>query len=150
MSYLDVFCAETQKETTVVWYFTSAPSGFSKQSISNQKKILKFRIKIALIGYFWIEFQKYNVVFQINILESIDMQSFIKNKKNLNLGPKIHYLDIFGLQFNKNYYQIFNQHPRIRENFKFHPKQKNILVFGEKNALFPSLDWKIEKLLSCL
>ena len=78
------------------------------------------------------------------------MQSFIKNKKNLNLGPKIHYLGIFGLQFNKNYYQIFNQHPRIRENFKFHPKQKNTLVLDEKNALFASLGWKIEKLLSCL
>ena len=78
------------------------------------------------------------------------MQSFIKNKKNLNLGAKIHYLGIFGLQFNKNYYQIFNQHLRIHENFKFHPKQKNILVLDEKNVLSASLDWKIEKLLSCL
>ena len=33
-----------------------------------------------------------------------------KNKKTLSLGPKIPYLGIFGLQFNKNYYQIFNQH----------------------------------------
>ena len=32
-----------------------------------------------------------------------------KTKKTLNLGPKIPYLGIFGLQFNKNYYQILNR-----------------------------------------
>ena len=47
-----------------------------------------------------------------------------KNKKILNLGPKIPYLGIFGLQFNKNYYQIFNQHTRNCETIKFHPKRK--------------------------
>ena len=41
------------------------------------------------------------------------------------MGPKIPYLGIFWLQFNKSYYQIFNQHPQIFENIKFHPKQKN-------------------------
>ena len=57
-----------------------------------------------------------------------------KNKKTLNLGPKIPYLGIFGLQFNKNYYQIFNQYFRICETIKFHPKQtKNKLT--TKNAL---------------
>ena len=49
-----------------------------------------------------------------------------KNKKFLNLGPKIPYLGIFGLQFNKNYYQIFNQYARICENLKFNPKQKKV------------------------
>ena len=34
-----------------------------------------------------------------------------KNKKTLNLAPEIPYLGIFGLQFNKNYDEIFNQHP---------------------------------------
>ena len=33
-----------------------------------------------------------------------------KKKKTLNLGPKTHYLDIFRLQFNKNYFKIFDQH----------------------------------------
>ena len=32
-----------------------------------------------------------------------------KNKKTLNLGPKIPYLGIFVLQFNKSYYEVFNQ-----------------------------------------
>ena len=44
------------------------------------------------------------------------------------------YLGIFWLQFNKNYYQIFNQYSRICETIKFHPKQnKNKL--RTKNAL---------------
>ena len=55
-----------------------------------------------------------------------------KNKKNLNLRPKIHYLDIFGLQFNKDYYQIFNQHPRICETINFHPKRKKKNELGTK------------------
>ena len=53
------------------------------------------------------------------------------------MGPKIPYLGIFGLQFNKNYYQTFNQHTRICETIKFHPKQKK--KFGTKNTLFGSL-----------
>ena len=57
-----------------------------------------------------------------------------KNKKNLNLETKIPYLGIFGLQFNKNYYQTFNQHTRICETIKFYPKQTK--KFGNKNTLF--------------
>ena len=30
------------------------------------------------------------------------------------------------MQFNKSYYEIFNQHPQICENIWFHPKQKKI------------------------
>ena len=92
-------------------------------------KILKFGNKITLIGYFPLEFQKTNVIFEISILEFVNMQSFIQKQKNLG---------IFGLQFNENYYQIFNQHPRICEAINFHPKQKkrnlgprsSIWVFG--------------------
>ena len=35
-----------------------------------------------------------------------------KNKNTLNLESKVTYLGIFGLQFNKNYCQIFNQYSR--------------------------------------
>ena len=52
-----------------------------------------------------------------------------KNKNIWNLGPKIPYLVIFGLQFNKNYYQIFYQ--------PTHSKQKSKL--GTKNALYLGL-----------
>ena len=40
----------------------------------------------------------------------------------LNLTPQIPYLVVFGLEFNKNYYQTFNQHPVICETINFHPK----------------------------
>ena len=43
-----------------------------------------------------------------------------KNKKTLNLGRKIPYLGIFGVQFN---YQIFNQYSRICKTIKFRPKK---------------------------
>ena len=51
-----------------------------------------------------------------------------KNKKTLNLGPKVPHLGIFELQFNKNYYQVFNQYSRIFETKKFHPKQQKINI----------------------
>ena len=63
-----------------------------------------------------------------------------KNKKKLNLGPKIPYSGIFGLQFNKNYYQIFNEHTQFCETIKFHPKQKKKKKIWNKNALFGSLE----------
>ena len=40
----------------------------------------------------------------------------------LNVTPQIPYLGVFGLEFNKNYYQTFNQHPVICETINFHPK----------------------------
>ena len=40
------------------------------------------------------------------------------------MEPEIPYLGIFGVQFNKNYYQNFDQYSRICETTKFHPKQK--------------------------
>ena len=48
-------------------------------------KILKFGTKIAVIGYFGLEFQNTNVVFEISILEFVNMQRFILNQKTLNL-----------------------------------------------------------------
>ena len=103
-------------------------------------KILKFGTKIALIGYFGLEFQKTSVVFEISILEFLKMQSFIQKQKKLY---------IFGLQFNKSYYQIFNQHLRICETINFHPKQKKNKL-GTKKTLFGSLGWNVENLLSYL
>ena len=61
-----------------------------------------------------------------------------KNKKFLNFGPKIPYLGVLGMQFNKNYYQFFNQHTRICETLKVRPKRKK-KKFGTKNPLFGSL-----------
>ena len=55
-----------------------------------------------------------------------------KSKKVLNLGPKILYLGSFGLQFNKDYYQIFNQHLRICETKTFRPEQQQKKNLGPK------------------
>ena len=64
----------------------------------------------------------------------------VSSKTNtfLHLGPKIPYLGVFGLQFNIQFYQMFNQHTRIFETIKFHPKRKK-KKFRTKNALFGSL-----------
>ena len=70
------------------------------------------------------------------------------------------YLGILGLQFNKNYYHVFNQHTRICETIKLHPTHTHTHTrthihthththihthththkLGTKNALFGSLD----------
>ena len=60
-----------------------------------------------------------------------------KNKKTISLRPKIPYLGIFGPQFNKRYYKVFNQHPLLYETINFHRKQKTKI----------SLGWNVEKLL---
>ena len=77
-----------------------------------------------------------------------------KNKKPLNLGAKIPYLGISGLQSNTKIYQIFNQHPRICETINFHPKRKEKKKkkenLGQKKAIFGSFGWNVEKLLSNL
>ena len=70
-----------------------------------------------------------------------------KNQKPKKKNKKT-YLGIFGLRFNKNYYQIFNQHPQIFETIKFHPKRKKNKL-GNKNA-FGFLNENVEKLLSYL
>ena len=59
------------------------------------------------------------------------------------MGPKLPYLDIFGLQFNKENCQIFNQHPRICETINFHPKlkkkQKNLGLKKLYLGLWPGM-----------
>ena len=103
---------------------------------------------MVLIGYFPIDLQKSNAVFEISILKFVNMQNFIQKQENFKFWSKILHFDTFGLQFNKIYYQIFDQHPPICGNTNFYPKQKNVL--GNKNALFGTLGWNIEKLLSYL
>ena len=115
------------EKATVLYCFISSPWNFSKHKISFKNKNPKIWDHSCLNGYFELEFQKTIVVFEISILEFIYMQSFIqKQKKTSNLGPKIPYLGIFVLQFNKSYYKAFNQNVRICEIIEFHPKQKKI------------------------
>ena len=75
--YLGIFGLELKK-ACVLWYFTSAPSNFSKHQILTKKEILTFETKISLIWYFRLELQKCNVVFEISTLEFGNMQSLIQ------------------------------------------------------------------------
>ena len=104
------------------------PQIFLNAKFQTKIKILKFGTKTALIGYFRLEFQKLMSSWKSVSSNLLTCKVSSKNKETLDLGPKISYLGIFGLQFIKNYYQIFNQHPRICEKIKFHPKQKKIFL----------------------
>ena len=98
------------------------PHIFSNTTFRPKIKILKFGTEIALIRFFGLGFQIINVIFEISIFKFVNMQSFIQKRKTLNLRPKIPYLSIFGQQFNSNCYQVLNQHRRICETIKLHPK----------------------------
>ena len=63
----------------------------------------KFGTKNAVFGYFWARIYKgIIVIFEINTLKFVNLQNFTKKRKCLNLGPKIHYFGIFGLEFENN------------------------------------------------
>ena len=62
------------------------------------------------------------------------------------MGPKIPHLGIFGLQFSKNHYQIFNQHTLLCETIKFHAKQKTKKKKREQNYPIGIFGWNVEKL----
>ena len=104
----------------------------------------RFGTKIVLIRYFRLKFQKTNIEFEISILEFVNMQSFVQKQKKLNLRPKILHLGIFGLQFSKNHYQIFNQHTLLCETIKFHAKSKK----REQKYSIGVFGWNVGKLQS--
>ena len=53
------------------------------------------------LGIFGLEFENNIVIFEISTLEFVQLQNFAEKQKCLNLGPKMPYLGIFGLQFQK-------------------------------------------------
>ena len=57
--------------------------------------------KLPYLGIFGLEFEKHIVIFEISTFEFIYMQSFMLNKKKLNLGPKLPFVGIFALEFEK-------------------------------------------------
>ena len=73
------------------------PQFFRNTKSCPKIKIPKFIIKIALIGYFGLGFQKTNVVFEINILEFVTMQSSTKKQKSFKVETKNILLGIFRL-----------------------------------------------------
>ena len=163
LSYLGIL---GQKAKKLLYYgiLHQHPQIFPNTKFRPKIKILKFGTKNCSYWVFWTAISKTNVVFEISILEFVNIQSFTQKQKSVG---------IFRLQFNKNYYQVLNQHPRICETINFHPKRKKIklvpkklclglvcnqrppiclipkfcakvriLKFGTKNALFECFGWQ--------
>ena len=59
----------------------------------------KFGIKKALFWYFWDRILKNYIIFEISTLKFVKLRNFVKKWKCLNLGLKMPYLGIFGLEF---------------------------------------------------
>ena len=51
------------------------------------------------LGIFGLEFENNIVIFEISTLEFVQLQNFAEKQKCLNLGPKMPYLGILGLDF---------------------------------------------------
>ena len=60
----------------------------------------KFGTKNAIIGYFWARILKLTIViFEVRTIEFVYLQNFTDKQKCQNLGPKMPYLGVFGLEF---------------------------------------------------
>ena len=75
------------------------------EKFREKMKMPKFGTKNALFGCFWARILKNDyktiVTFEISILEIVKMRNLVKKWKCLNLGPKIPYLGILGLELKK-------------------------------------------------
>ena len=68
--------------------------------------------KLLYYVIFGLKFQKTILIFEIGNFDLVQLLNFVKKQKRLNLGPKMPYLGVFGLElFLKNYCDISNQHP---------------------------------------
>ena len=111
------------------------PEIFPNTTFRPNMKILKFENKIVLIwyiGYFRLEFQKTDVVFEIKNLLIYNVSS--KNKKSLKLGPKIPHVGILGCNLIKTIIRFLISTLEFvkLQNF-IQNKQKNKIT--TKNAL---------------
>ena len=59
----------------------------------------KFETKNVWFEYFWVRILKTIVIFEISTFKLVKLQNFVKKQKCLNLGQKLPYLGIFGLEF---------------------------------------------------
>ena len=135
MSHFGIFEPGLEK-ATVLWYFIWAPSNFSKQKISSKNKTPQIWNQNYFNWVFWAGISKNYFVFEISILEFVNMQSFIQKwKKTLNLRlkrPYVGYLSIFRLKFSKDQFLISNL--EFKKLWTFTQNEKNKL--GTKKTLF--------------
>ena len=81
-------------------------------------KIFKFGTKNTCFGYLWSEFEKNIVIFEINTLEFVLLQSFMKKWKFLNLGQK-YLISIFLGKNLKKILSYLKSAPSNFSNWKF-------------------------------
>ena len=55
------------------------------------------------LSTFGLEFEKAIFIFEINALQFVSSQNFVKKQKCLNLRQKMLYLGIFELEFENNF-----------------------------------------------
>ena len=98
-------------------------------------KIPKFGTKNALFVRFWAKYFKKIAIFEINTLDFVYLQNFVKNQKCPNLRPKMLFFRIFGVEFQKKYEHFWYQHPGNSLNAKVREKI-DMGKFGTKTDLF--------------
>ena len=101
MPYLGIFWARILENYCHI--SNQHPQIFLTAKFCEESKMLKFRTKNAIFGYFWpkmpyfdifgLEFKKKTIViFEISAFELVRLQTFMKKQKCLNFGPKMPYL----------------------------------------------------------
>ena len=105
-----------------------------------QQKCPSFRPKVLNFEIFELEFEKDIVIFEISTFQFVWWQNFLKKQTHLNLGLKMPYLGIFGQEFKKKLFHIWNQHyggPSLPiKKIKYNKKNQNIKKkWKEKNLI---------------
>ena len=124
MLYLSTFRPEFEK--TIVIFGISIYEFFQNRDSCVEAKNFKFGADIALYSE-W-NLRKTNIIFEISIVEFVEMQNFKQSKKTLSLGQKMLYLGNFRPQFEKTIV-IFQMTILI----KFMLKKKKI-IFRDKTV----------------
>ena len=100
LSYLDVFRQKIEKHNAA--REISSFKFLKKKNVLCKTKIFRIMDQKSLIWVsFELKFEKTIVMFEVSILEFAIMQRFVQKDKSLNLGPKMTYMSIFGLEFQK-------------------------------------------------
>ena len=97
------------KKTIVIFEFSTLKFVYL-QNFTKKQKYLNLGAKMPYFGifekknasflYFWGgTLENTIVIFEINTLKFVHYENFTKKQKYLNLGPKMPYLGIFGLEF---------------------------------------------------
>ena len=85
--YLSIFGLELEKAAVLLFFYNSTIKCFQTKYCP-EIKIFKFGIKIVVIGYFGLEFQKPNAEFEISLLEFVNIKFHPKTKKNKTSDQK--------------------------------------------------------------